>query len=119
MTRVFLMPVGGFIGGIAKNTRYQGHPPKVIQENCSSSGGSVWLGEGRDCESCASSIGACCVDSGCTQLDETSCDELGGTWTGGGSCDDCQPYCMSDVNGDAIVDVLDLLEVIAAWGNCP
>jgi hypothetical protein len=25
--------------------------------------------------------------------------------------------CPADVNGDAVVDVLDLLAVLAAWGN--
>ena len=26
--------------------------------------------------------------------------------------------CPEDINGDGVVDVLDLLEVLAAWGPC-
>jgi Tol biopolymer transport system component len=29
------------------------------------------------------------------------------------------PTCPPDINGDGIVDVLDLLELLAAWGPCP
>jgi hypothetical protein len=29
------------------------------------------------------------------------------------------PGCPEDVNGDEIVNVLDLLEILAAWGPCP
>ena len=35
--------------------------------------------------------GSCCINSGCTSTEESPCDELGGTWTEGGSCDDCEP----------------------------
>jgi len=31
---------------------------------------------------------------------------------------DC-PGCPEDITGDGVVDVLDLLEVLAAWGPCP
>jgi hypothetical protein len=29
------------------------------------------------------------------------------------------PACPSDINGDAVVNVTDLLAVIGAWGTCP
>ena len=29
------------------------------------------------------------------------------------------PGCPEDINGDGVVNVLDLLEVLAAWGPCP
>ncbi len=28
-------------------------------------------------------------------------------------------YCNADLNGDCLVDVLDLLDILAAWGACP
>jgi hypothetical protein len=31
--------------------------------------------------------------------------------------DDCEVLCLEDVNGDGLVDVLDLLAVIIAWGQ--
>ncbi|MHC4083082.1 MAG: dockerin type I domain-containing protein [Planctomycetota bacterium] len=31
--------------------------------------------------------------------------------------DDCQ--CLSDINGDGVVDVVDFLELLAVWGPCP
>ena len=30
----------------------------------------------------------------------------------------CCDECPADVNGDTVVDVLDLLAVISAWGPC-
>lgn len=36
----------------------------------------------------------------------------------GGIAGVCAP-CPGDTNGDCVVDVLDLLNVINAWGNCP
>ena len=35
-----------------------------------------------------------------------------------GDCDDTGP-CPADINGSGDVNVIDLLEVIAAWGECP
>ena len=31
----------------------------------------------------------------------------------------CQPGVFGDVNGDGVVDVLDLLELLSDWGPCP
>jgi hypothetical protein len=33
--------------------------------------------------------------------------------------DSCEPTCDADVNGDAGIDVDDLLAVINQWGSCP
>ena len=66
------------------------------------------------------STGACCVSTGCESLSSDDCIALGGTWLGeGGSCDDCAPTCQGDTNGDGVVNVDDLLIVIANWNNCP
>jgi len=64
--------------------------------------------------------GACCVISGCTALDETQCSEMGGTWLGeGGSCDDCPASCMGDTDGNGVVNIEDLLNMLGSWGACP
>ncbi len=64
--------------------------------------------------------GACCVSSGCHNLTETACTGMGGTWLGeGGSCDDCPASCMGDTDGNGVVNIEDLLNLIGAWGACP
>ena len=64
--------------------------------------------------------GACCVSSGCHNLTETACAGMGGTWLGeGGSCDDCPASCMGDTDGNGVIDIEDLLNLIGAWGACP
>ena len=64
--------------------------------------------------------GACCVGSGCDSITEESCASLGGTWLAGkGGCDDCPATCNGDLNADGVVDVNDLLALLALWGACP
>jgi hypothetical protein len=63
--------------------------------------------------------GACCVTNGCTVIAETACTELGGTWTEDGSCDDCPASCAGDTNGDGVIDIFDLLNMLSGWGVCP
>ena len=66
--------------------------------------------------------GSCCVNSGCSSTDETTCTELGGTWTEGGSCDDCEPVagdCPADVDGDGTIGFSDVLIILNDWGACP
>ena len=68
------------------------------------------------------STGSCCVSSGCTTNSESNCTELGGTWTEGGSCDDCQPEaddCPADVDGDGTIGFSDVLVILNDWGACP
>ena len=66
--------------------------------------------------------GSCCVSSGCTSNNESNCTELGGTWTEGGSCDDCEPVaddCPADVDGDGSIGFSDVLIILNDWGACP
>jgi predicted outer membrane repeat protein len=66
--------------------------------------------------------GACCLGGDCIVATEDDCTVAGGTFMGEGTaCGDveCPPaMCPADVNGDGAVDVLDLLDVLAAWGPC-
>jgi hypothetical protein len=69
----------------------------------------------------ALATGACCIDGACIEITEANCTAVGGAYFGDGSaCGDveCPAACPADVNGDGAVDVLDLLDVLAAWGPC-
>ena len=66
--------------------------------------------------------GSCCLSSGCTIISDRQCTEIGGTWTEGGSCDDCQPAaddCPADVDGDGTIGFSDVLVILNDWGACP
>ena len=66
--------------------------------------------------------GACCTNGECVIALEEDCLTFHGSWNGiGSTCyeRDCTPGCTGDVNVDGLVNVLDLLEVIAVWGTCP
>jgi parallel beta-helix repeat protein len=64
--------------------------------------------------------GACCVSSGCFDGTDAQCTAAGGTWLReGGSCDDCPAPCAGDTNGDGVVDIEDLLNMMGNWGACP
>ena len=66
--------------------------------------------------------GSCCVNSGCASIAESDCSEMGGTWTEGGSCDDCEPVaddCPADVDGDGSIGFSDVLIILNDWGACP
>lgn len=67
--------------------------------------------------------GACCVSSGCASVQQVLCHDFGGVWLGEAtSCDDCATIpepCAADLNGDEVVNVDDLLLLIASWGACP
>ena len=68
------------------------------------------------------SQGSCCVNTGCSSTGETTCTELGGTWTEGGSCDDCEPVaddCPADVDGDGTIGFSDVLVILNDWGAFP
>lgn len=53
-------------------------------------------------------------------LAEEACEGMGGTWLGeGGSCDDCPATCMGDTDGNGVVDIEDLLNMLGSWGACP
>ena len=66
--------------------------------------------------------GSCCLSSGCTIISDRQCTEIGGTWTEGGPCDDCQPAaddCPADVDGDGTIGFSDVLVILNDWGACP
>ena len=81
-----------------------------------------WLGN-SGCDDCPPppEPGACCLGCGvCLQLSIDDCDVAGGSWLGSGiDCDECPPRCIGDTNGDDVVDILDLMNVIGWWGQCP
>jgi hypothetical protein len=66
---------------------------------------------------------ACCLDDGTciNTVSEGACASLGGVFHGTeGSCLDvaCPDVsCICDINGDGLVDVSDLLSLLAAWGT--
>ncbi|MAB81952.1 MAG: hypothetical protein CMJ24_00765, partial [Phycisphaerae bacterium] len=69
--------------------------------------------------------GACCLDDGICSDDAAfdamyglTCELLGGEFTIDATCEDdpCSEACPADINGDGIVNVQDLLNVIADWG---
>ena len=75
-----------------------------------------------DFNSAVGAEGSCCVNSGCSSTGETTCTELGGTWTEDGSCDDCEPVaddCPADVDGDGSIGFSDVLIILNDWGACP
>jgi len=66
--------------------------------------------------------GVCCAPSGCMLMTENLsglCDGLGGTFLPQGSCDDCPTTCPGDLNGDGIINGVDLGRLLGAWGVCP
>ena len=53
-------------------------------------------------------------------LTSQACAGMGGTWLGeGGSCDDCPASCMGDTDGNGVVNIEDLLNMLGSWGACP
>ena len=68
--------------------------------------------------------GACCVGTSgaCLDVTESLCASGNGTYLGDGtlcSTSDCdpEPDCPSDINGDGVTDVTDVLAVVGAWGT--
>ena len=69
----------------------------------------------------ASPAGACCIGDTCVQTASVACWEAGGLYRGeDSSCFmACNPVCDEDVTGDGVVNMTDLLRVLAAFGFCP
>ncbi|MCP4759429.1 MAG: hypothetical protein GY894_02210 [Planctomycetes bacterium] len=67
-------------------------------------------------------FGGCCYDGNCIDTTAGMCADIGGTFRGAGS--ECGlvacpiNYCLPDFNGNDVVEIEDLLELIAAWGPC-
>jgi hypothetical protein len=73
-------------------------------------------------DSCEPTVGACCTNDICVDGEEELCNTYGGQWLGVGTlCSEnpCPVHCAEDVTGDGVVDVSDLLAIIAVWGACP
>ena len=68
-----------------------------------------------------SPAGACCIRDVCVQTASVACWEAGGLYRGeNATCEAaCDPVCDEDVSGDGVVNMTDLLRVIAAFGFCP
>jgi hypothetical protein len=68
-----------------------------------------------------SPAGACCIRDVCVQTASVACWEAGGLYRGeNATCEEaCDPVCDEDVTGDGVVNMTDLLRVIAAFGFCP
>jgi parallel beta-helix repeat protein len=94
----------------------------LTEDDCVSKGG-TYLGDsscsGDPCYT-PPTEGACCVTSGCDVMAEAMCENLGGTWLGeDASCDDCPASCMGDTDGNGVVNIEDLLNMLGSWGACP
>jgi len=78
-----------------------------------------WGGAASTCvEFCVDPTGACCFSNGnCAEsLTESNCLDLGGTWSEGQVCATvCS--CPGDSDGDNIVGLSDLLDVLSNWGS--
>jgi predicted outer membrane repeat protein len=74
---------------------------------------------------CTTGIGACCGGPACWEMDEETCLNGGGTWNGDATlcatvtCEGSNSGCAADLNGNGSVEVLDIIELISAWGACP
>ena len=98
--------------------------PEVAPDICEAGGG-VFQGNATACTDalCPQPLGACCLENGnCFVVEEDVCSAFAGSWKGNGTfCEDdgiCdEAPCPGDVNGDAAVDVNDLLLVIADWNT--
>ena len=87
-------------------------------EFCDDNGG-TWLGLGVPCSEC-DEPGICCLPTGCDDITETQCISLTGTWIENGQCQDCPATCIADLDGNAIVDIDDVLLLLTLYGTtCP
>ena len=82
----------------------------------------TFQGDQTNCASteCPQPIGACCGNDWCLDLTLDDCSAVGGVWTDSSTtCSDnspCQMNCQADLNGDGVVNVSDLLQVVGDWG---
>jgi len=66
--------------------------------------------------------GACCINGTAVQLYEDECAAAGGVFHGEEVPSEdvtCGQPCPADLTGDQQVNVLDLLDMLEAWGACP
>ncbi len=94
----------------------------VSPDDCLAVAGS-FQGNGVTCNAaeCPQPIGACCGPDWCLELTEEDCGAVGATWSNADTtCADegvCQSDCVEDLNGDGLINVSDLLEVVGEWGS--
>jgi hypothetical protein len=94
----------------------------VTPEDCVAVAG-TFQGDGTSCTTtnCPQPIGACCGPDWCLDLTEADCSAVAGSWQGMDSlCVDpviCSVPCPEDLNGDGLIDVTDLLEIVGSWGS--
>ena len=88
--------------------------------------GGQWVPDGTSCFDCpliVESNGACCVAGLCVEVSEQECEDLDGIFSGDGvAClySECVISCFGDATYDGVVDVNDILLVIARFGvTCP
>ncbi|MDG2291138.1 MAG: hypothetical protein P8L37_00645, partial [Phycisphaerales bacterium] len=61
------------------------------------------------------------LDGLCITTVSSDCEGHGGTWGGAdSSCADfsCPISCSGDTDGNGVVDIEDMLNVIGTWGPC-
>ena len=100
---------------------------ELSENDCVQEYAATWHGAGTRCEDiqCPDPCyGACCVDGGCVLTVQALCEAQEGVFSAYSMCDDieCQSVdddCPGDINGDDVVNILDLLKVIQYWGTCP
>jgi hypothetical protein len=66
--------------------------------------------------------GACCLGTMCVLTTASDCFDASGSYAGDGvSCTEglCGEPCPGDIDGNGIVDVIDILTVLNSWGGCP
>ena len=96
---------------------------EITESECNKLLESSYAGNYTSCGNtlCCSPIGACCITDKCVLTSQIQCEFASGVYNGDGiTCAviECL-YCNEDINGDGVVDVADLLKLIAAWGVCP
>ena len=100
------------------------------EPDCIAQGG-IYQNHGSLCSmgvNCPAPVGACCfATGGCLVLDESDCTIANGSWAGlltdcsdnngNGDPDVCEVTCPTDVNGDGVTNVLDLIDLLLCFGQ--
>ena len=95
----------------------------VTEYYCTTQNGNYAGDLNNDCMSCMPE-GACCIEFQCEPIPFIDCIMAGGEWLQDDSCDsnpcpDEPPACPGDLDGDGLVAIDDLLQLLAAFGISP